>query len=70
MSKQRPSGINPPYNRTREDPASKWEVYEAHKNSGINAYYDLYPEARPRCSGDPGCACRSCCRMRGHERDR
>jgi hypothetical protein len=72
MSKQRPSGVNPPLNRTVEDRASKGEVYEAHKNSGINAFFDLYPESRPKCTGDPGCPCGRCCKMRGDmlERER
>lgn len=65
------SGVNPPFNKTREDQASKAEVYEAHKNSGINAFYDLYPESRPHHTGNAGCPCESC-KMRGRmlERER
>lgn len=71
MARRHPeSGINPPFNKTRDDQASNAEVYEAHKNSGINAFYDLNPESRPRCTGNPGCPCENCCKMRGREAER
>lgn len=66
----RPRSVNPPFNRTSETPAGQREVYESHKSSGINAYYDLYPDARPHHSGNAGCPCEQCCHRRGRETER
>lgn len=62
------SGVNPPLNRTVEDRMSKGELFEVHKNGSMGAFYDLFPESRPKCAGIPGCGCSICCLARGLER--
>ena len=60
------SGVNPPFNKIFERPMSKGQLLEFHRQNGtIGAFYELYPEYRPACSGVAGCPCASCRKSRG-----
>jgi hypothetical protein len=49
---------------------SKGELWEVHKNGSLAAFYEMFPEARPKCAGIPGCPCAGCCKARGRSLDR
>ena len=50
MTDKEPESQNPPQViGAPERKSSKMELYEYHKNNGsLGAFYDLYPESRPR----------------------
>jgi hypothetical protein len=64
------TGVNPPFNKTFEDHMGKGELREYHRAGSMAAFYDLYPESRPKCTGVSGCPCPGCCKMRGRMLDR
>jgi len=64
---------NPPHNRTiHQPPLTRFEAMQYVKCGGMDreAFYWNFPDARPDCLGVVGCACPSCCKMRGRERGR
>jgi hypothetical protein len=70
MAKWHPeSGVNPPLNRTIVDRMSKGELLEVHRND-MGAFFDLFPNSRPKCAGIPGCPCGACCKARGRLQER
>jgi hypothetical protein len=40
------------------------------RNNSMGRFYEMYQNEGPKCSGEPGCPCAACCRMRGRMADR
>lgn len=61
-----------PYIGEAEDAeATRARLLAFHRNNNsMGRFYEMYQDERPKCSGEPGCHCSACCKMRGRVVDR